>query len=98
MKPDSARESTGNQSQHRFARPPAEFKSQAAVARVDAPKEVLIIASRLKAYVKSRSGMNTSDGVLDSLSDIIRKAVDEAISNADADERKTVLDRDVRRQ
>ncbi len=60
------------------------------------PREVLVIASRLKDYIKARSGMNTSDRVLAPLSDLIRTACDKAIENARRDERKTVLDRDIR--
>jgi hypothetical protein len=59
------------------------------------PEEVLIIASRLKDYVRAQSGFNTSDGVLDPLSDIVRRVCDEAIRNAAREGRKTVLDRDV---
>jgi len=59
------------------------------------PTEVLIVASRLKDYVRARSGYNTSDRVLDPLSDIVRRVVDQAIENARRDGRMTVLDRDV---
>jgi hypothetical protein len=59
------------------------------------PEEVLIIASRLKDYIRARSGFNTSDGVLDPLSDIVRRVCDDAIRNATRDGRKTVLDRDL---
>jgi hypothetical protein len=59
------------------------------------PREVLIIASRLKDYVRARVGYNTSDRVLEPLSDIVRRAVDQAIENARRDGRMTVLDRDV---
>jgi hypothetical protein len=60
-----------------------------------APSEVLIVASRLKDYVRARSGFNTSDGVLGPLSDIVRRVMDRAIQNAGRDGRKTVLDRDI---
>jgi hypothetical protein len=60
----------------------------------DLPKDVLVVVSKLKAYVKARSGMNTSDGVTDVLSNQIRKLCDAAIEVAQADGRKTVLDRD----
>ncbi len=56
--------------------------------------EVLIIASRLKDYISSRSQYNTSSSVMDCLSDFIRKAADLAIENARADGRRTVMDRD----
>jgi len=58
------------------------------------PQDVLVVVSKLKAYVKARSGMNTSDGVIDVLSDKIRKLCDAAIDVAHADGRKTVMDRD----
>jgi hypothetical protein len=57
--------------------------------------QVLIVASRLKDYVRARSGYNTSDGVLAPLSDIVRRVCDEAIRNAQREGRMTVLERDV---
>lgn len=63
--------------------------------RSRAPEEVLVVASRLKAYVRAKSGYNTSDGVLEPLSDIVRRVCDEAIENARREGRMTVLDRDV---
>jgi hypothetical protein len=58
------------------------------------PRDVLIVVSKLKAYVRARSGMNTSDGAMDVLSDIVRELCDAAIQKAAADGRKTVMDRD----
>jgi hypothetical protein len=58
------------------------------------PQEILVVVSKMKAYVKARSGMNTSDGVTDVLSAKIRKWCDAAIEVAAADGRKTVMDRD----
>jgi hypothetical protein len=66
----------------------------AGAAAEDLPKDVLVVVSKLKAYVKARSGMNTSDSVTDVLSNQIRKLCDAAIEVAQADGRKTVLDRD----
>jgi len=63
----------------------------------EAPREVLIIASRLKEYVRAASGFNTSDRALEPLSEIVREACDRAIRRAAADGRKTLLDRDIRR-
>jgi hypothetical protein len=60
----------------------------------DLPKDVLVVVSKLKAYIKARSGMNTSDSVTEVLSDQIRKLCDAAIEVAHSDNRKTVLDRD----
>ncbi len=56
---------------------------------------VLIVASRLKDYVKARAGYNTSDGVLAPLSEIVRRVCDKAIDNARREGRMTVLDRDI---
>ena len=65
-----------------------------APAAPPAPREVLVIASRLKDYIRARYGMNTSDGVLEVISDHLRTLCDHAASNARDDARKTVLDRD----
>ena len=54
------------------------------------------VASKLKAYIRARSGMKTSDAVLARLSDLVRGLCDEAIATAGADNRKTVMDRDFR--
>ncbi len=72
-----------------------EAPAPAAPRGTDLPVDVLVVASKLKAYVKARSGMNTSDTVLDPLSDQLRALADEAIEAARADGRKTVLARDV---
>jgi hypothetical protein len=58
------------------------------------PSDILIVASKLKAYVRARSGMNTSDGVMDVLSDIVRELCDAAVQRAAEDGRKTVMPRD----
>lgn len=60
-----------------------------------APAEVLIVASRLKDYIRVKAGYNTSDRVLEPLSDIVRRICDQAIENARRDGRMTVLDRDI---
>ncbi len=67
----------------------------AAAAPAAETEEILIISSRLKEYVRARSGYNTSDRVLKPLSDIVRRVCDEAIRNAQREGRRTVLDRDV---
>ena len=55
--------------------------------------EVMVIASKVKAYIKA-SGLNTSAAVMSVLTDKVRALCDEAISSARNDGRKTVLDRD----
>lgn len=57
-------------------------------------EEVLIVVSKLKKYVKSQSGLNTSGNVAPALSAIVRKLCEKAIQNAQNDGRKTVMDRD----
>jgi len=62
-----------------------------------ADKDILVVVSKMKKYIKDRSGMNTSDAVADILSEHVRAICDEAIRAAARAERKTVLDRDVPR-
>jgi histone H3/H4 len=57
-------------------------------------KEILVVASKLKGYIRETSGMSTSANVLDRLSDMMRTLCDRAIENAKRDGRKTVMDRD----
>jgi histone H3/H4 len=57
-------------------------------------KEVLIVASKLKNYIRAKSGMNTSAAVVDVLSDKVRELCDQAVEAAKRDGRKTVMDRD----
>lgn len=57
--------------------------------------EVLVVASKLKKYIKDTAGMNTSASVLEELSNRVRVMCDQAIENAKSDGRKTVKDRDV---
>jgi hypothetical protein len=60
-------------------------------------KDVLIVVSKLKKYIKDRSGFNTSDQIVDLLSDHVRAICDEAIRAAARNDRKTVLERDIPR-
>lgn len=60
-------------------------------------RDMMIVVSKLKKYIKDRSGMNCSDSVADVLSDHVRILCDDSIRAAGRDERKTVLDRDVPR-
>ena len=60
------------------------------------PREILVVVSKLKAYVRARSGMNTSDEVIETLSDRLRTLCDKAIAQAREDGRKTVMSRDFR--
>lgn len=63
-----------------------------------APREILVVASKLKDYIRIKSEMNTSASVMSILSDILRELCDQAIDRARADGRKTVMDRDFEKQ
>lgn len=60
----------------------------------EVPRDVLIVASKLKQYVRAKSGMNTSDSVMEVLSRRVRAMCDDAIQRAREDGRKTIMDRD----
>ena len=64
------------------------------VATDDLPKDVLVVVSKLKKYIRARSGMNTAEDVLAVLSDQIRQICNRAITHAAEDGRKTVKGRD----
>lgn len=61
------------------------------------PREILVVVSKFKSYVKAVSGMNTSEGVYEPLSEALRALADEAIERAQADGRKTLMSRDIPR-
>lgn len=61
------------------------------------PRDILIVASKLKDYIRARADMNTSGDVMSVLSDYVRFRCDEAIDNARREGRKTVMDRDFTR-
>jgi len=60
----------------------------------DGPREVLIVASRLKHFIREVWGMNTSEGVLEPLSEEVRRLCVKAVAKAKEDGRKTLLERD----
>ncbi len=55
---------------------------------------VLVVASKVKAFIKENSEMNTSSSVLEALSKLVERECLKAIENAKKDKRKTVMDRD----
>jgi len=78
----------------RATAPPPAPSAPAPRGSVEVPHDVLVVASKLKAYVRARSGMNTSDAVIDVLSDKLRELCDRAVEKAVQAGRKTLLDRD----
>ena len=83
-------EAPASRPKRRLVRPEA-----AQQAPDDPLREILVIASRLKDYVRTRSGFNTSERALGPLSEILRDSCDAAIENDRREGRKTVLDRDI---
>lgn len=59
-----------------------------------APKETLIVVSKMKNFVKESTDMNTSGDVADVLSDYVRELIIQASDNARAEGRKTLMGRD----
>ncbi|MEK6705510.1 MAG: hypothetical protein AABZ06_06955 [Bdellovibrionota bacterium] len=56
--------------------------------------EILVVASKIKNYIRTTSSMNTSSSVMEALSSKVRTLCDQAIEHAKQDGRKTVMDRD----
>lgn len=56
--------------------------------------DVLVVASKIKKYIKEKGGMNTSGTTMEALTQVVVKACDQAIEKAKSDGRKTVMDRD----
>ena len=57
----------------------------------------LVVSSRVRRFIKERSGMRTSDLVMDELSKIVETQCLMAIENAKNEKRVTVKDRDITR-
>lgn len=93
--PASGSPAGGSEAPRRFVAappPPAPAGVKLEVADTD---DILIVVSKMKKYIKDRSGMSTSDSVAEALSDHVRALCDDAIRAAGTDNRRTVLDRDV---
>ncbi len=78
-----------------IAPPPAAPAASAVTLEPASDDDILIVVSKLKKYIRDRSGMNTSDSVAEALSGHVRALCDDAIRTAGTDNRRTVLDRDV---
>ena len=84
---------SGDRPRRRLVRPTG---PSAASADESVPREVLVVVSKLKRYIKARAEMSTSDRAVDVLSDHLRELSDRAAREARRQGRKTVLDRDFR--
>lgn len=74
--------------------PPANNQSATEAAKLAAPDEIWVVVSKVKAYIKDRSGMNTSDSVMKLLTQKLYIDIERSIRSARQNGRKTVLDRD----
>lgn len=72
----------------------AKKKVKKKTAKKAAPKDVLVVASKVKAYVKSKGMMSSSDAVA-ALNDIVYVALDAAIERTKANKRSTVKPQDL---
>jgi hypothetical protein len=59
-----------------------------------ADKEVLVVASKVKAHIKSKKMMTSSDAIA-ALSDKVYAALDEAVERTKANRRSTVKPQDL---
>ena len=57
--------------------------------------DVLVVASKVKAFIKQNGDCNTSGETIDALSKAVEKMLSAAIESAKAQGRKTVMARDV---
>jgi histone H3/H4 len=57
-------------------------------------QDILVVVSKLKKYIREKSGMNTSSAVAEVLTAKLQAMCDQAIETAKNDGRKTVMDRD----
>lgn len=90
----AAERARGEEAERHAARPATPIQPTPIVETGPIPDDVLVVVSKLKAYVKARSGMKTSDTVMPVLSERLRRLCDAAIERAAAAGRKTILDRD----
>ena len=69
-------------------------KKKAAKKKKAASKDVLVVASKVKAYIKGK-GMMTSSDAIGALSDDVYKTIDAAIKRTKANRRSTVKPQDL---
>ncbi len=57
--------------------------------------EILVVASKVKTYIRQLSGMNTSTSTMRELTKCIMRLCRRGIENARREGRKTIMDRDI---
>jgi len=86
----SAAEWMREQSESESVRP----QPSASTAHAETKRDILVVVSKTKDYVRAKAGLNTSENVMEVLSDKIRAILDDGIRRAIQDGRKTLMDRD----
>ena len=59
--------------------------------------DILVVASKVKGFIKENGEMSTSSSCMKVLTEIVKEECLKAIENAKKDGRKTVMDRDYER-
>ena len=73
-----------------------ETQTTGAATQDDGDKaETLVVVSKIKKLIRGKSGLNTSQCCIDSLTRKLNELCDQAIANARNDGRKTVMGRDI---
>lgn len=72
----------------------AKKKAKKKTAKKAASKDVLVVASKVKAYVKSKGMMSSSDAVA-ALNEVVYATLDAAIERTKANKRSTVKPQDL---
>ncbi|MBS1982682.1 MAG: hypothetical protein JST16_00805 [Bdellovibrionales bacterium] len=57
--------------------------------------EILVVASKVKSFIKEKGECNTSAETIEAISKVVEKVLSSAIQSAKSDGRKTVMARDV---
>jgi len=57
--------------------------------------EILVVTSKVKKYIKDKSGFNTSASTIAAISAKVEEICNNAIEVAKENKRKTVMDKDV---
>jgi histone H3/H4 len=83
-----------DQTEHSPRRVIVQAQKSSAIQNDSNEEDILIVASKLKAYIKEKHDMNTSANVMEVLSHQVRRLTDRAVEKARAEGRKTVMDRD----
>ena len=59
------------------------------------PTDILVVASKVKKYIRDRSGMNTSTSTMEALTRCVIALCEKGMEKAAQAERMTVMDRDI---